>query len=172
MKTHDDLNIQEPMAGADAEGNDLHTGSGLEIARAAVSAAASWKKRLAGPEFAPPGLLVFLDEVSVAEAAETLGMSRKQVHRLRSGYWPADSRKVVAAWEAYRGRAAVVASSWFLRRVQCDALVRHGAHLYTGHRLGEHAGRLLALARTVEGQLVAQTLGGQQRMLVLERVEA
>ncbi len=172
MKTDNDLKMEEPAAIGNAQGNDLHTGSGPQSQWAAASGPSPLKKRLAGPKSAPPGLLDFLAQVSVSEAAEALGVSRKQVHRLRGGYWPADARKVVASWEAYRGRSAVVASSWFLRRVQNDALVRHGAHVYTGHRLGEHAGRLLALARTAEGQLVAQTLGGQQRMLVLDRVEA
>lgn len=108
----------------------------------------------------------------MSEAVEALGVSRPQVNRLRKGYWPVDSRKIMAAWVAYQGRSAAVASSWFLRRVQSGALVRQGAQVYTGPRLGEHVGKLLALARTVDGGLVAQTLGGQPRLMVLERVEA
>lgn len=139
---------------------------------AGATASPGHEKRLAGPKSAPVELLAFLGEVSVSEGADALGMSRKQVHRVRHGYWPGDSRKIMAAWVAYQGRSAAVASSWFLRRVQSGALVRQGTQVYTGPRLGEHVGKLLALARTVDGGLVAQTLGGQPRLIVLERVEA
>lgn len=172
MKTDNDLNIEEPMNGADASGNDLHSGRSPRTGVAGAMASPGRAKRLAGPKSAPAELLAFLREVSVSEGADALGMSRKQVHRVRHGYWPADSRKIMAAWVAYQGRGAVLASSWFLRRVQPGALVKQGVQVFTGPRLGEYEGKLLALARTVGGGLVAQTLGGQSRLMVLERVEA
>jgi hypothetical protein len=172
MKTDNDLIIAGEPSDEDAAGNDLHSGCGPESARGGATALTRANNRLSGPQSAPPALLAFLNEVSVSDAADALGMSRKQVHRVRHGYWPADSRKIMAAWVAYQGRSAAVASSWFLRRVQADARVRQGAHVYTGPRLGEHVGKLLALARTVDGGLVAQTLGGQPRLMVLERLEA
>ena len=172
MKTDNDLIIEGQPSDEDAAGNDLHSGCGPQSARGGATALTRANSRLSGPQSAPPALLAFLDEVSVSDAADALGMSRKQVHRVRHGYWPADSRKIMAAWVAYQGRSAAVASSWFLRRVQSGALVRQGAQVYTGPRLGEHVGKLLALARTVDGGLVAQTLGGQPRLMVIERVEA
>jgi len=170
MKTDSDMNIEEPVTGANAEGNDLHRGRSREGRRAGALALPQAGKRSYGPESAPAELLAFLAARSVSEAADVLGLSRKQVHRVRAGYWPADPRKIITAWETHKSRGACLASNWFLRRVQVGALVHHGRHSYTGLRLQEHVGSLVALARTADGGLLAQTLGGQPRLIVLQPV--
>lgn len=111
-----------------------------------------------GPEIAAPGLLAFVSALSVRDAAQALGLSRGTVHELRKGYWPTDARKIVRAWSAYQGRAGVVASSWFLRRVRPGGVVRHADREYTAHQLTARTGQLLAVARAADGSLLAQTL--------------
>lgn len=110
-----------------------------------------------GLESAPPDLMGFLSAVPVGEACHTLGLSRRTVHRIRHGYWPADSRKIGRAWDAYKGRSVARATSWFIRRVAPDGL-RHGGKLYAASQLAGRAGELLAVARAADGGLLAQSL--------------
>ena len=123
-----------------------------------TSAAVAPVGGLCGPAFAPDGLLDFVRAQSVRDAAAALGLSRGTVHELRKGYWPADPRKIVQAWSAYQGRAGVVASSWFLRRVRPGGVVRHAMLDYTAHQLAARTGHKLAVTRSNDGSLLAQTL--------------
>ena len=113
---------------------------------------------LCGPAFAPQDLLDFVRAQSVRDAAHALGLSRGTVHELRKGYWPADPRKIMRAWSAHQGRAAVVGASWFIRRVRAGGMVRHAGQDFTAHELAARTGRMLAVTRASDGRLLAQTL--------------
>lgn len=124
----------------------------------ATTPATRAKRGASGPQSAPPALLAFVAAHTPTEAAQALGLARGTVYRLRSGYWPSDARAVLAAWAAYQGRTAQLASRWFLRRVHPGGVVRHSPLTYTGHGLQARVGQLLAVARAEGGVLVAQTL--------------
>ena len=138
--------------------DDLDGGSSRSSGAAGISACIEPAKGLYGPVSAPPELLDFLCAQSVRETALALGLARGTVHRLVKGYWPNDPRKIVLAWSAYKGRAAVVASSWFLRRVRLGGVVRHAGGDFSAPRLAARTGQMLAVARDRDGGLVAQTL--------------
>lgn len=146
------------MMAAFAQGNDLHTDCSDANLPGGTSAAADPGKGTYGPALPPPDLLAFAQQTPVAQAAQYLGLARKTVYRLRQGYWPSDSRKILAAWAQYRGRTAQQASSWFLRRVQVGGVVRHAGREFTAFGLAARAGQLLAVARAADGGLLAQTL--------------
>lgn len=111
-----------------------------------------------GPIFQPADLAGFLSEVSLREVALALKVSRTTAHRLKHGYWPSDNRAILHAWGVYKGRSAQQVSGWFLRRVHVGGLVRHAGREWTAPRLSAHTGQTLAVARTVDGGLLAQTL--------------
>ncbi len=129
------------------------------------------QKRPSGPPNAPPDLLAFARSVSVSGAVRALGLAAGSISRLRNGYWPSDSRKIIKAWEDYKARRAVVASAWFLRRVRPGGVVRHAGSDYTAHQLAARTGQLLAVARDAGGALVAQTLELPAERLPLSRVQ-
>ena len=122
-----------------------------------------------GPFSAPADLLAFVRAHSVGEAMQALALSRGTVHRLRHGYWPPDARKITQAWQRYQASRAVVASSWFLRRVRAGGLVRHADADYSAPQLEARTGQLLAVARAGSGALIAQTLELPAQRLHLER---
>lgn len=146
------------MMDAFAPGDALDRGSSPSNEIGSTSACINPVRGSYGPASAPSELLDFLRSQSVREAAETLGLARGTVHRLLNGYWPADNRKIVQAWSAYRGRTAVVGSSWFLRRVRTGGVVCHAGQEHTAPKLAARTGQLLAVARSRDGGLVAQTL--------------
>ena len=113
---------------------------------------------LCGPAFAPQDLLNFVRAQSVRDAAQDLGLSRGTVHELRKGYWPADPRKILQAWGRHKASRSVVGSSWFMRRVRPGGLVRHAGVDFTAPRLAARTGAFLAVTRTADGGLLAQTL--------------
>ena len=113
---------------------------------------------LCGPAFAPQDLLNFVRAQSVRDAAQDLGLSRGTVHELRKGYWPADPRKILQAWGRHKASRSVVGSSWFMRRVRPGGLVRHAGADFTAPRLAARTGAFLAVTRTADGSLLAQTL--------------
>lgn len=123
-----------------------------------ICAGPASSRRPSGPLSAPPDLLVFVRSLPVSDAVRALGLAAGTISRLRHGYWPADSRKIVKAWELYRARRGVVASSWFLRRVRPGGVVCHAGRHYTALQLAARTGQLLAVAREAAGGLVAQTL--------------
>ena len=102
--------------------------------------------------------MVYIRSTPQLEAARTLGLSKGTIHNLARGYWPADSRKLLAAWQRYKGRHSVVASGWFLRKVYAGGQVRHAGHAYTATGLAARTGQLLAVSRSADGGLLAQTL--------------
>lgn len=114
--------------------------------------------RLHGPDCPPADLLHFLREKPMGEVTRALGMAHGTVHRLRHGYWPSDPRKVMQAWGRYKSSRSVVASSWFIRRVRPGGMVRHAGVDYTAPRLAARTGDLLAVTRSADGDLLAQTL--------------
>lgn len=136
----------------------LHAPLGASNRVGATTPATRAKRGASGPQSAPPTLLAFVAAHTPTEAAQALGVDRSTVYRLRSGYWPADARALLAAWSAYQGRTARLASRWFLRRVHPGGVVRHSPLSYTGHGLQARVGQLLAVARAEGGVLVAQTL--------------
>lgn len=105
----------------------------------------------------PVDLLGFVLETPTREVVRVLGLSKGTVHNLRSGYWPADARKIMQAWDAYKGRSLQRATSWFVRRVQADG-VHHSGKVYASPQLAGRTGELLAVARAADGTLIAQAL--------------
>ena len=146
-----------PLPAANACRNDLPMGVGASNGVAHVMAPPSGFGASEGLVVAPPDLVGFLESVSVGEACQALGLSRRTAHRVRHGYWPTDPRKIMSAWVAYKGRSVQRATSWFVRRVTADGL-RHGGKLYQASQLAGRAGELLAVARAADGGLLAQAL--------------
>ena len=62
------------------------------------------------------------------------------------------------AWSRYKGRRGIVASSWFIRRVRPGGTVRHAGQDYTAPGLAARTGQMLAVARSSDEGLIAQTL--------------
>lgn len=106
----------------------------------------------------PADLAAYLGATSVRDAATALKVSRATAYRLKEGYWPADARALLKAWQGYKGRSAQRQSGWFLRRVYEGGMVRHAGHVWTAHGLSVRTGELLAVARTEDGTLLVQTL--------------
>ena len=150
--------LQSSLDSADAAGNDLDGGTGPSSGQVGASARLEPSGRLYGPISAPPDLLCFVRAYSVRDAGDALGLAVGTVYRLRQGYWPGDPRKIMEAWSQYKASRSVEVSSWFLRRVRADGLVRHAGRDYTAPRLAARTGQLLAVARAAEGGLLAQTL--------------
>lgn len=119
---------------------------------------------------APPDLAAFLVASTTSEVARALQVSRGTAHRLTNGYWPADARALVAAWDAYRGRSASQRSDWFLRRVYPGGLVRHAGKQWSAPSLDQRIGQTLAVARADGEVLLAQTLEMPPRRLSLSPV--
>lgn len=144
-----------------ASGNDLPRAVARERGGQVPTAAPDQKKApyavYANLE-QPADLAAYLREVSVREAARSLGLGIRQVWRLTKGYWPRDARRTLAAWNAYKVRTARPATSWFLRRVRPGGLIHHRGRSYTGFRVGERTGELLAVARGADGELLAVAL--------------
>ncbi|QDL55312.1 hypothetical protein [Rhodoferax aquaticus] len=133
--------------------------------------AAKPPRGLVGPISPPSDLLVFVRSQPFSKSAAAIGLARGQVHRIAHGYWPNDPRRILAAWEAYRGCTDAPGSSWFLRRVLPGGMVRHARTHYTSARLAFRIGTLVAVARVSGGDLLVQTLELSAERFVLNRVE-
>lgn len=142
---------------ANAAGNDLHRGTRAAVVPGNASACLQPKSAPEAVFSAPPDLQAFVRSKTVTEVARALGMSRRTAHRLREGYWPRDTRGILAYWDAYKGRSAQQKSRWFLRRVGANGQVRHAGQGYTCGSLAARTGQTLAVARSTGG-LLAQTL--------------
>lgn len=105
----------------------------------------------------PADLAAFVRSHSNRAVAAMLGVGLGTANRLKQGYWPADSRKIVQAWGEYKGRSVRRATSWFIRRVSADGL-RHSGKVYGAAQLAGRAGELLVVARVTDGELLAQAL--------------
>jgi hypothetical protein len=138
--------------------NDLAGGTSRSSAPAGTCAYPAIENGLCGLQSAPADLLHFVGALSVADAVRALGLATGTIHRLRHGYWPGDPRKIIKAWDRYKGRHGIVSSSWFIRRVRPGGLVRHAGRDYTATELAARTGQLLAVARDAAGGLLAQTL--------------
>ena len=154
----DRVNLGGASVAASGPGDLLGGGCRPSKAVGDTSASVEAKPRLYGPDCAPSDLIHFLRESPIGAATRALGMAHGTVHRLRHGYWPSDPRKIMQAWNRYKGRRSIVASSWFIRRVRPGGAIRHAGHDYTAPRLAARTGQMLAVARASDGTLIAQTL--------------
>ena len=136
-----------------------------------TSAASEGCGRSYGPLAAPPDLLAFVRAHPVRFVSDALCLSRGTVHNLLAGYWPTDARKITQAWDLYKGRHFVRSTSWFIRRVGADGLLRHGSKVYGAVQLASRAGELLAVARSADGALVAVALELPAERITLQRLE-
>ncbi len=127
-------------------------------------------ERPSGPSSAPSDLLAFVRSQPVSSARRALQLSTGTIHRLRHGYWPSDSRKIIEAWEGHKARRGVVVSAWFLRRVRPGGLIRHAGRNYGAHQLAVRTGEMLAVSRAADGGLIAQTLEMPAQRLALSLV--
>jgi hypothetical protein len=87
---------------------------------------------------------------------------------LKAGYWPADSSKIMRAWNDCKARRGVIVSTWSIRRVRAGGVVRYAGRVYSAAQLAARVGQSLALARDADGRVVAQTLGLPAERLLLE----
>lgn len=133
---------------------------GTRAASAAVGISASAQPSSAPQAgFEPPqDLHAFVQRSPVRQVADALGMSRGTAHNLKRGYWPVDPRKLLAAWDAYRGRLSPQQSGWFLRRVQAGGCIHHAGGVWSAPTLAGRDGQTLAVARVNASTLLAQTL--------------
>jgi len=162
--------MERPMDGDLPGLNNFDRGTSADRAPVAIVASAAPAKRASGLKSAPPDLLGFLHERPVGEAAGALGLARGTVHNLRNGYWPRDPRKIISAWRVYQAKMGVVQSSWFMRRVYAGGVVRHARCEWTGAGLAGRTGQFLAVVRTRDGALLAQTLELPSERLLLREV--
>lgn len=139
------------------DGNDLPTATSDDGGAVDAMACPVVANGPGGCFHAPPDLMAFVRDRTVTEVARALGMSRRTAHRLRDGYWPRDTRGILAYWEAYKGRTASQQSRWFLRRVQAGGLVLHAGAAFSAPGVDQREGQTLAVARSTAG-LLAQTL--------------
>jgi hypothetical protein len=157
-------------SGVSANGamNDFDGPSGGPNRLAGTSVAANGSNRASGLKTAPPELLEFACAGSVRDAAHALGLSVGTVHQLRAGYWPEDPRRILRKWSEYKGRTGRIASSWFLRRVRAGGVVAHAGCDWGGVGLAQRVGELVAVARSPDGGLLAQTLELPAQRIPLE----
>ena len=151
---------------------DFDSGTRAERALGATSGRPSPSGRPSGPELPPADLLAYVRSTPQLEAARTLGLSKGTIHNLARDYWPTDARKLLASWQRYKGRHSVVASGWFLRKVYAGGQVRHAGHAYTATGLAARTGQLLAVSRSADGGLLAQTLDLPAERLSLTQLGA
>ncbi len=157
---------------ASATVGDLGRGVGADHCPVGTNAAPQPEKCAKGLISAPADLMEFVAGLPGREAARVLGLSKGSVGRLRQGYWPDDPRKVLQAWERYKASRGVVASGWFLRKVYAGGQVRHAGHAYTASGLAARTGQLLAVSRSADGGLLAQTLDLPAERLSLTQLGA
>ena len=158
---------------AKARLNQLERGSSPSDDEGGTCARVSPRKRLHGPDLAPADLLHFLRENPIGDVTRALGLAKGTVHRLRHGYWPADPRKILQAWGRHQASRGVTGTSWFIRRVRAGGLVRHAGVDFSAPRLAARTGAMLAVTRTADGSLLAQTLElPSQRLPLLPVAEA
>ena len=117
---------------------------------------------LAGLPCLPPDLRAFLRNRSVTEIADFLQLGKGTASRIKRGIYPHAPTKLLKRWEAVRAIGAVPVGTWALRRVLADAMVHaailYDGALYSGAGLQGMQGRQLAVTRTANGGLLAQTL--------------
>lgn len=152
------MNTQMSKPSKDAPGDDLVAGCSHFSPAHGPTPARDQINACAVPTKPPEDLLAFLRAGSFRNLANEIGISRSQLHRLASGYWPPDPRQILAAWHAYKAQTSQPATSWFLRRVGPGGVVRHGRACYSSPRLVARAGELIAVARAVQGCLLAVAL--------------
>ncbi len=87
---------------------------------------------LGGPFAPPPDLLAFLRGQPERAAAQALGLSHGQVHKLKAGYWPSDPRRVLAAWGRHQAICGGGQGNDGVRRVQADGSVSVRGQRYGG----------------------------------------
>ena len=104
--------------------------------------------------------MVYIPSPPQLQAARTVGLSKCPLTQL------------LAAWQRYKGRHSVVASGWFLRKVYAGGQVRHAGHAYTATGLAARTGQLLAVSRSADGGLLAQTLDLPAERLSLTQLGA
>lgn len=138
-------------------GTDLEAGTRPAKRRAGMSHRPREENALQGRFGMPGDLAAFVRESSTTDVRQALGVGQSTVMRLRAGYWPQDARKLLAAWEAHKGRSAQQRSGWFLRRVYPGGVVLHAGGRWSVHGLAVRVGQQLAVARSSAGLLV-QTL--------------
>ena len=171
MKTENELNIEEPVAGVYAPGDELARPCGADCGLGVASGCMNPEKPSASLTSVPADLQVFVRSLPVRDVARQLGLATGTVGRLRKGYWPADPSKILKAWAAYRGRGGATSKRWVLRCVYAGGLLRQGKYVYTAQQLGARVGELLAVARSVDGALIAQPLQPPMERFALQRVE-
>ena len=155
---------------ADIAGNDLDGGTSRANVVGGTCTHPDPQNDADGRFCAPADLVAFVAERPVSKIMAALGIGRGTAHRLRHGYWPADARRILDAWEAYKGRDAAQQSGWFLRRVHAMGVIRHAGREWTARGLELRSGQTLAVARHAGG-LLAQTLELPSQRLALTLVE-
>lgn len=166
MKTE----MERSMANESPALDVLDRGASAERTAGGTSGSPAAKNRATGRKSAPPELLAFVRLESVTTAAGALGLTRQTIYRLREGYWPRNADKIMAAWRTCQGELADRASRWVMRRVYPGGMVLHARRWWTADGLAGRTDQSLALARTSEGQLLAQTLELPPERLLLREV--
>ena len=127
-----------------------------------TNGAGAASKPLAGLPCLPPDLRAFLRNRSVTEIADALQLGKGTASRIKRGIYPHAPHKLLKRWESIQASGAVPVGTWALRRVLADAMVHaailYDGALYSGAGLQGMQGRQLAVTRTANGGLLAQTL--------------
>ncbi len=155
---------------SNSHGTDLERGASPAAAPVGTSPCPKGENALQAVCGARAELLGFVLRNSTAHVRLALGVGQSTVMRLRGGYWPNDARKLVAAWESYKGRTASQQSRWFLRRVQAGGAVVHAGQAWGSPGLADRVGETLACARSSAGLLV-QTLELPSQRFELAQIE-
>ena len=127
-----------------------------------TNGAGAASKPLAGLPCLPPDLRAFLRNRSVTEIADALQLGKGTASRIKRGIYPHAPHNLLKRWESIQASGAVPVGAWALRRVLADAMVHaailYDGALYSGAGLQGMQGRQLAVTRTANGGLLAQTL--------------
>lgn len=127
-----------------------------------TSGAGGASKPLAGLSCLPADLRAFLRNRSVTEIAEVLQLGKGTASRIKRDIYPHAPNKLLKRWEVARAAGTVPVGTWVLRRVMADATAHQAVlfdgTLYSGAGLLGMRGRQIAVARTADGGLLAQTL--------------
>ena len=162
--------MERPMANESPALDVLDRGASAERGATATCGSPAAKNRATGRKSAPPELRAFVRLESVTTAAGALGLTRQTIYRLREGYWPRNSDKIMTAWRACQCELADRASRWVVRRVYLGGVVLHGGRSWTADGLAAREGQSLAVARAEGFSLLAQTLELPPERLLLREV--
>lgn len=148
----------EGVRPANAAGTDLVAPASAAKGQAHTSPCLGTQNAPAPANAQPADLAGWVAHVSTGDIRRELGVGQSTAMRLKTGYWPADARKLLAAWDAYKGRVAPQQTRWVLRRVSSVGNVGYGCRTWSAPALQARTDQTVAVARIDDTRLLVQTI--------------